>query len=134
MVKKNFFSESAQVMLPKLPPELLRLVLAHVHKSRDAMALAPVCKATAALLPDIKLKIKTQRIAAATRIQATVRRILVLIWILGAEQARDKGYGTLQDVLMIPYWSAGITGRLRRYLLLHPPNVRFKNILSWRSA
>jgi hypothetical protein len=115
-------------MLIALPPELLRLVLGQ-SSSRDAMALALTCTQTNEYLqPDIQ-RMKT----AATRIQATVRRILVLLWFLGTKHAADSGFTTLQDVMVIPYWSAGITGRLRRYLFLHP-HVKFKNILSWRSA
>ena len=129
-------------MLLALPFELLRLVQTNLEWNRDALALASVCKQTMTLLPEVK------RNAAATRIQATVRRILVLLWCLGSKSS-IKGiasdFNWVQECLDIPFQGAKVTTPLRQYLFLchikkkvphpklEPSSVSFKNILSWRN-
>ena len=74
--------------LNELPADILRRILACVDAPTDAFALVAACTATRALLPDLRKLLEARRAAAATRIQATVRRCLSLVRYLERAHAR----------------------------------------------
>lgn len=108
----------------RLPPELLSLVLEQLT-NRDAVALASTCKPMTTLLPEIKQKIRT---TAAIRIQATMRRMLAILWCL---KGTTCGFTTLRECLSIAGWSYDVMTPLRKYLLIKKALVHGGNILSW---